>query len=81
MQFLHTEFIQPICIPSTEVDFETDLIGTRALLVGWGQTETGKISNILQKFSVPFISLKECNSTYVGGLVPEQVRLFILPLI
>ncbi|KAJ8933243.1 hypothetical protein NQ314_014139, partial [Rhamnusium bicolor] len=53
--------VRPVCLP---VDNSRDAKYTNVIITGWGITATGKASNILQKVSLPVISLEQCQSVY-----------------
>ncbi|XP_077455313.1 serine protease hepsin isoform X2 [Stigmatopora argus] len=53
------EYIQPICLPAHGQRLIDGQIGT---VIGWGITESGYQTNVLQEANVPVISDATCNS-------------------
>ncbi|CAH0728252.1 unnamed protein product, partial [Brenthis ino] len=52
--------VKPICLPIWKELRNVSLSGKRATVAGWGVTETGKASNILQKVTVPIMAEANC---------------------
>ncbi|XP_045136644.1 phenoloxidase-activating factor 1-like isoform X2 [Portunus trituberculatus] len=66
-------FVGPICIPPPTTDLTTFLGNRQAFVAGWGATERGPDTQILQQVRIPFVSRDECNPHYNNALLPEQV--------
>ncbi|XP_028976621.2 enteropeptidase [Esox lucius] len=59
-----TEYIQPICLPRSDQQFEA---GRKCFIAGWGrEAEQGAVSNVLQQATLPLLSQSECQK-----LLPE----------
>ncbi|KAG7153382.1 CLIP domain-containing serine protease 2-like 1 [Homarus americanus] len=68
-----TDFVRPVCLPSANHDTETFLGGRFATVSGWGVTERGPDTQILQKVLLPFVNQDECNPHFNNGLLQEQI--------
>lgn len=66
-------YVQPVCLPPADIDISTFLSGRQATVAGWGVTERGANTQVLQRVRVPFVSRDVCNPVYRNALVPEQV--------
>lgn len=66
-------FVEPVCLPPPGVR-TSSIVGSRqAIVAGWGTTENGPNTQILQSVRLPFVSKAECNPHYRNGLIDEQV--------
>ncbi|KAK8386366.1 hypothetical protein O3P69_010793 [Scylla paramamosain] len=65
--------VHPLCLPPAGVDIPSFLGGRDAIVAGWGITETGNSSDILQAAKIPFVEHSVCTRTYPDQLVQEQV--------
>ncbi|KAM4619750.1 enteropeptidase [Polymixia lowei] len=53
-----TAYIQPVCLPPEEQDFEA---GRKCFIAGWGyDTEQGSPADVLQEAQVPLVSRVQC---------------------
>lgn len=52
--------IQTVKLPNDTYNYT----GQEAVLIGWGKTENGTISNVLKSVNSSIISNQECNNTY-----------------
>nr|QFZ95602.1 serine protease 3 [Lasioderma serricorne] len=59
-----TEFIKPICVPTTRNELQRNFIGDNLTVAGWGRTETRFESNVLLKVDVPVRTNDQCNEKY-----------------
>lgn len=66
-------FVGPVCLPSSSTDLNAFLAGRQAFVSGWGATERGPDTQVLQQVRIPFVSRDECNPHYNNALLPEQV--------
>nr|AUW64506.2 serine protease 5 [Scylla paramamosain] len=66
-------FVGPICLPPPTTDLTSFLGGRQAFVAGWGATERGPDTQILQQVRIPFVTRDECNPHYNNALLPEQV--------
>ncbi|KAK3886562.1 hypothetical protein Pcinc_009288 [Petrolisthes cinctipes] len=66
-------YVEPLCLPPAGMDVEVLLAGSQAEVAGWGLTETGQKSLILQKASLPFLNTTTCNPHFNYTLVQEQI--------
>ncbi|ROT79438.1 clip domain serine proteinase [Penaeus vannamei] len=66
-------YVQPICIPPAGFDISTFLGGREVTVAGWGSTERGPDTQVLQKVLIPFVGKEECNPHYDNSLVNEQI--------
>lgn len=58
-------FIKPICLPSiSDLKDKTNYTGTIFTTAGWGQTEEGRGSNILNKLLIKGVRRGKCNRAY-----------------
>nr|BAR45634.1 limulus clotting factor C-like [Scolopendra japonica] len=60
-----TSRVQPVCLP-TDIDESNSRVkeGNPGVITGWGRTETGNLSAILQQAKVPIVSNKQCEEDY-----------------
>jgi len=65
-----TEFVQPICIPRSANTSEYTSLG---LALGWGETERGAGSDILQEVSLPFVDRQACEDDWPRVLDGPQI--------
>lgn len=56
------------------MDLGTFLGGRQAFVAGWGATERGPDTQVLQQVRVPYVTRDECNPHYNNALLTEQVR-------
>lgn len=57
---IFNSYIQPICLwKSDKIDL-SEVINKVGTVVGWGLTENGVVSNVLQEASLPVVSLYTC---------------------
>uniref|UniRef100_A0A8C9Y341 Serine protease 27-like n=1 Tax=Sander lucioperca TaxID=283035 RepID=A0A8C9Y341_SANLU len=56
-----TDYIQPICLASENSTFNT---GVESWVTGFGVTDNGTLSDILQEVKVPIVGNNECRCTY-----------------
>jgi len=60
----YTDFIKPICLPSSENLRNFNYEGIKLEVAGWGKTENDSFSNFKLKVSVPGVSKEKCNTKY-----------------
>lgn len=66
-----TDFISPICLPTTQELRSKDYKGYTPFVVGWGKTmEGGQSATVLQELQIPILPNQECRDRYA-----EQNRL------
>ncbi|KAJ8925740.1 hypothetical protein NQ315_009588 [Exocentrus adspersus] len=58
---LNVENVRPVCLP---VDNARDAKFSSVIVTGWGVTESGRSSNLLQKVTLPVVATEECQSVY-----------------
>ncbi|KAK8718500.1 hypothetical protein OTU49_014702, partial [Cherax quadricarinatus] len=68
-----SRYVSPVCLPPANLDISAFLAGRQATVAGWGVTERGPDTQILQTVKISFISRDVCNPFYNNALVPEQV--------
>jgi secreted trypsin-like serine protease len=71
----YTEFISPICLPSTQELKGINHFGEKMIVAGWGRTEKSKKSDRKLKVEVDGVDLNTCKRTYntIGvNLKPTQ---------
>ncbi|XP_037791599.1 phenoloxidase-activating factor 3-like [Penaeus monodon] len=68
-----SNYIQPICLPPAGFDITAFLGGREVTVAGWGTTERGPDTQVLQKVQIPFVDKAECNPHYDNTLVDEQI--------
>lgn len=74
--FDHIVGVQPICLPRAGLDVGSFLAGRDAIVIGWGHTERGRDTQVLQKVALPFVDLATCKRMNEGEtLVNGQVNL------
>ncbi len=70
-----TDYVQPICLwDPNNVDI-SQLTGKFGTVVGWGLTETNKLSDILRQAVIPVVSLTSClnsNPNVFGSLLTDN---------
>lgn len=59
-----TDFIKPICLPTTEEERAKTYTRERLDVAGWGRTETARKSNIKLKVKIPVVDFLTCHSFY-----------------
>ncbi|KAJ3647417.1 hypothetical protein Zmor_019296 [Zophobas morio] len=59
-----SDYIKPICLPTTSEELTKTYIGQKLFVAGWGKTENRSESNIKLKVQVPVKQAEECRSTY-----------------
>uniref|UniRef100_A0A1Q3FLE9 Putative trypsin-like serine protease n=1 Tax=Culex tarsalis TaxID=7177 RepID=A0A1Q3FLE9_CULTA len=55
----YTKYIQPVCLPGADDKIER-FDNKHGTIVGWGNDQSGKLSDQLQSASVPVISFMDC---------------------
>ncbi|XP_066969398.1 phenoloxidase-activating factor 1-like [Macrobrachium rosenbergii] len=71
-------YIHPVCLPPQGLSARSamarpDLLRPEAVVTGWGITEKGVGSDRLLRVTVPYVEKSDCNSTYRGNIVEEQI--------
>ncbi|CAH0550473.1 unnamed protein product [Brassicogethes aeneus] len=61
---VYTDYVKPICLPSTPAEINKNYIGKKVFVAGWGKTESKTESNIKLKLQVPVKSPDICTTTY-----------------
>ncbi|XP_041969361.1 melanization protease 1-like [Aricia agestis] len=56
--------VGPICLPVARELRDNGLWGRRGLVAGWGETETGRSTNVLLKVSLPVLTERQCQNKY-----------------
>ncbi|KAJ8925924.1 hypothetical protein NQ315_009776 [Exocentrus adspersus] len=59
-----TGSVQPVCLPTTKLEQEKNLIGEKLTVAGWGQTENKSESAVKLKLDVPVKDNEVCNRAY-----------------
>lgn len=59
-----TDFIKPICLPTSETLRNREYEGIRLEVAGWGKTENASFSNFKLKVGVDGVSNQQCNQAY-----------------
>lgn len=65
----YSDFIKPICLPTTKELLGETFVGTNATVSGWGKTETKSESKIKLKLKLPVKSNRECQQVYTSERV------------
>jgi len=60
----YTDFIKPICLPSSESLRNKNYEGINLEVAGWGKTENVSFSNFKLKVKVPGVTNERCNTVY-----------------
>lgn len=55
-----TNYIQPVCLTSSDISNRNLHIGNSGIVTGWGRDETGRNSEVLKKTSLSVISSQIC---------------------
>ncbi|XP_074036725.1 phenoloxidase-activating factor 1-like [Leptinotarsa decemlineata] len=58
---LNVENVRPVCLP---IDNSRDAKFRYATVTGWGVTDSGQNSMVLQKVELPIVSLEDCRNVY-----------------
>lgn len=53
-------YVQPICLWKADTIDLSEVIGKAGTVIGWGVTETGQTSNVLQELSMPVVDFLTC---------------------
>lgn len=67
-------YVQPICLWSSHKLELSEVIGREGTVIGWGVTETGQTSNVLQQASMPVIASVSClasNRDFFGPFLSD----------
>ncbi|XP_067883720.1 coagulation factor XI-like [Heterodontus francisci] len=67
---LFNSYQMPICLPTSE---ENTSMGNTCWITGWGETESGQISQVLLKARVPVMSHESCQSHYSEHNITEHM--------
>ncbi|KAF5271716.1 hypothetical protein FQA39_LY08039 [Lamprigera yunnana] len=59
-----TDFIRPICVPTSQELQEMNFVGWTTTVSGWGKTENRSESNVKLKLDVPVVSNQNCSIVY-----------------
>ncbi|XP_068102736.1 serine protease 27-like [Hyperolius riggenbachi] len=73
----YTEYIMPICLPSSSVTFPC---GLHCWVTGWGTTSEGgrlPVNGTLQKVMTPLIDHKTCDRMYHNALLQTSSTIFV----
>ncbi|KAG7154600.1 CLIP domain-containing serine protease 2-like [Homarus americanus] len=65
-------WVHAVCLPPQNIDV-TNLSTNEPIAAGWGFTENGTKSNRLLHVELPFVDRSQCNATYRGDIVNEQI--------
>ncbi|KAK0096269.1 hypothetical protein PV326_005920 [Microctonus aethiopoides] len=65
--FVFTSFLVPICLDRTTNDQTAIDVGKMGIVAGFGRTETGPSSGILQSITLPVVPLSHCKSASVSA--------------
>ncbi|XP_062537945.1 uncharacterized protein LOC134206267 [Armigeres subalbatus] len=71
-----TDYVIPICIDQRVAQDLSNLEGQRGWITGWGTTETGNVSEVLNTASLSVVSYRKCTENdpvLFGNLVNENV--------
>lgn len=63
-----TDYVQPICLPAAG-----QAPPSQAVVAGWGETQNGSQSDVLQRVVLPLASVEVCNPHYKNALLAEQI--------
>ncbi|XP_063595691.1 phenoloxidase-activating factor 3-like [Penaeus indicus] len=66
-------FVQPICLPTEDMDPEKFVGDRGAIIAGWGVTKSGYSLDRLLTATVPYVPLKVCRKNYRNVLLKEQL--------
>ncbi|KAF5271718.1 hypothetical protein FQA39_LY08041 [Lamprigera yunnana] len=59
-----TDFIRPICVPTSQELQEMNFVGSTPTVAGWGKTENRSESNVKLRLDVPVVSNRNCSMVY-----------------
>lgn len=59
-------YVRPVCLWNTSATELSEVIGKNGTVVGWGTTENGTTSNVLQQASMPVVDSMECLASNIG---------------
>ncbi|KAF5271713.1 hypothetical protein FQA39_LY08036 [Lamprigera yunnana] len=59
-----TDFIRPICVPTSQELQEMNFVGSTPTVAGWGKTENRSESNVKLKLDLPVVSNQKCSMVY-----------------
>ncbi|KAK0162566.1 hypothetical protein PV327_006334 [Microctonus hyperodae] len=65
--FVFTSFLVPICLDRTTNDQTAIDVGKKGIVAGFGRTESGPSSGILQSITLPVVPLSHCKSASVSA--------------
>ncbi|XP_063908412.1 venom protease-like [Zophobas morio] len=57
----YSDFVKPICLPTTVGELYHSFIGEKSIVAGWGLTEKDDYSDFLLKVEVPIVNLTVCS--------------------
>lgn len=58
------DFVQPICLWNAHKTSLSEVIGRYGSVIGWGRTESDKLSHVLRQASMPVVESIDCLSTH-----------------
>lgn len=67
-------YVRPICLWNANKTELTEVVGREGTVIGWGVTETGEASNVLQQAFMPVVSLGIClksNRYFFGAFLSD----------
>ncbi|XP_037913459.1 serine protease easter-like isoform X2 [Hermetia illucens] len=60
----YTDWIRPLCLPLGPRELDETYEGVYMNIAGWGRTENGSASNVLQKAGIAGVNIDDCNRLY-----------------
>lgn len=65
--------IHPVCLPPAGATEALTEEGRQVIAVGWGMTESGSLSEILQEIKLPIVNSARCRSVYGRAFGGNQI--------
>ncbi|EDV42854.1 uncharacterized protein Dana_GF18202 [Drosophila ananassae] len=62
----YSDFISPVCLPSLPSQRDQMFLGRKAVVAGWGRTETNATSSVKLKAELDPVSTRSCNERYAS---------------
>lgn len=69
-----TDYVKPICLWDPDKTPLSEVVGEEGVVVGWGNIETGRLENYLQREYLPVISNERCIHRHEKYVEPLRFR-------
>ena len=77
----YSDFVKPICLPTTVGELYHSFIGEKSIVAGWGLTEKDNYSDFLLKVEVPYVFSGFLFSHFWFIRFPSRTWVFVLMVV